>query len=169
MPIYIKIPGITGTVKEDGHKGWLSVDSCDFEVTREISEGTGAAKNRELRAPVVSAYNFAKKVDDSSGGLAKWSIGEPSKGIVEIHYCKTGAAGFETYLAIKLAQCILSKYEVSTDDSPEEKGTENFSISYLSIEMKFQQYDEAGSAEGGPDITAYNLRNGKAEWVAIGG
>lgn len=168
MPIYVKIPGITGTVKEANHKGWISVDSCDVEVVREVSEGTGAAKNRETRAPVVGVYNFAKKVDDSSGGLAKWSIGEPSKGIVEIHFLKTGEAGFDAYLSIKLAQCILSKYECSADDSAEEKGSENFSISYLSIETKFQQYGEDGKAEGGPDITAYNLRNGKAEWVAIG-
>jgi type VI secretion system secreted protein Hcp len=159
MPIYVQVADVKGTVTEKNYKDWISVDSCDFEVQREVTEGTGAAKNREWKSPVVNAINFAKKADDATGGLAKWACGEPSKGKVVIAMVRTGDSGAQAYLVYTLQACILSKYSFSADDNPEEKGTEEFSISFLEIEMKFTEFDEEGTA-GGPVIFTYDLATG---------
>jgi type VI secretion system secreted protein Hcp len=164
MPIYVQIKGVEGTVQEKNHKKWLAVDSCDFEVVREVTEGTGAAKNREFKAPVVSVINFATKVDDSTGLLAKWSMGEPSKGTVLIDMVRTAEDGFLPYIQYRLAACILSKFDFSADDSPEEKGSVNFSLSFLSIEIKFTQYNEDQTSVAGP-TTQYDLRTGTKSFV----
>ena len=57
MPIFLKVPNIKGTVHDAGpdFNDCILIESCDIEVTREVTEGTGAAKNREFRAPVISA------------------------------------------------------------------------------------------------------------------
>jgi len=167
MPIYVRIEKIDGTVQEKTHKKWISVDSCDFEVVREVTEGTGAAKNREFKAPVVSVINFSTKVDDTTGWLGKWAMGEPSKGTVQVDMVRTGEDGYLPYIQYKLAACILSKFDFSADDSPEEKGSVSFSLSFLSIEIKFTQFNEDGSSVAGP-TTMYDLRTGTKSFVEKG-
>jgi type VI protein secretion system component Hcp len=169
MPIFVKIPNvpkvgeITGTAQWKGAK-YINCDSCEFEIEREMTEGTAAAKNREWKAPQITALSFNKKIDDSSGALAAWSVGGGSpSGDIEVHMVRTGGKeGYEAYLVYKIKFGIISHFAQTFDDSPEEKGTEEFTISFLEIEIVFNQFNEDGSQQanaGGKGY--YNLAEGK--------
>jgi type VI protein secretion system component Hcp len=170
MPIFLKVPNIKGTVHDAGpdFNDCILIESCDIEVTREVTEGTGAAKNREFRAPTLSAINLNKKIDDASGDVAKWSVGGGAPGDALLYMVKQGGLnGYVPFMKFTMAAPILSKYSISVDDSPEEKGTEEMSISFLSIKIEFFEFDSAGGesptkkSEGG-----YDLRTGKAGFVS---
>ena len=54
MAIYMQYPNIPGAVTEEGHKGWIEINSFQWGVGRGISTPVGRAENREASMPSVS-------------------------------------------------------------------------------------------------------------------
>lgn len=160
MPIYLKVPGITGSVKAKGYEGCVALNSCEFEVTREMQQGVGRGKNRSWTTPVVDKINCNKVVEDATGALFQWSIGAfPNQDAITLHFMKLGDEKWVEYMKWTLEKVILSSYTVNVDDSPEEKGTEDFQFSYLIIKMEFQEFNEDEKV-GKPSRAGYDLAKG---------
>lgn len=53
MPIYMKYPGVTGTVIEANHKGWIDIQTAQLGIHRGVKGQTGQVTNREATVPSV--------------------------------------------------------------------------------------------------------------------
>jgi hypothetical protein len=170
MPILLRVldnknfpetPPTPGWTVWNSMKNLFHVDSIEFDVEREVLEGTGAMRNREWKAPTVNAASLSRKVDNVSGPLVQWSVGGGASNVA-VYMVKSGSAdkGFLVYMEYLLEKCILKKYEISGDDSPEEKGSENLELSFTAAHIRFTQFDEANKQLGSPNASNFDLGKG---------
>lgn len=163
MPIYMKIKGLDGSVTAEGYEKMISLSSAEFEVTREMQQGVGRGRNRSWTAPLVEKIVCNKLVEDASGKMFAWSLGaRPAEDEVIIHFVKLGDEEWVPYMKWTLYNVILASLTVNVDDSPEEKGTEDFSLSYLRIKTEFFETSEDEKV-GAPIPHIYDITKGKSE------
>src|SRR6059058_5931429 len=99
MPIYMNYDSlaIKGDVTEEGHTGWIELNSFQWGVGRGISSPTGGAADRESSAPSVSEITVTKATDISSTKMYNEALqGEGQK--VLIDFCKTEKGKLEVYM-----------------------------------------------------------------------
>lgn len=161
MAIFMKVAGIEGSVRAEGYKKWIGLQSADLAAHRNITSGLGVSRNREASLPVLEYMYCTKPVDDASGPLTRWALGEPAKDQIEIHMTLTGSPP-KPYLKYKLSEPILASYDVVVDDEQGLKGTERIGISFMRIEMEFIEYDESDK-QSNSVVVAYDI--GEAQLV----
>jgi type VI secretion system secreted protein Hcp len=157
MAIYLKVDGIEGDATHEQHKKWLSVDTVQWDVTRNIAKRLGHMANREATEPVVSDILITKQVDASSPKLFREACtGKQGKTVV-IDFVTTGSPG-DTFLQYTLSDSLVSSYSVaSTGDRP----SENLTLSFTKMEMKYTPYDQSHKP-GAPIVTSYDLTTTKS-------
>ena len=78
-----------------------------------------------------------------------------------ISFVKLGDEKWIEYMRWTLYDVILASYTINVDDSPEEKGTEDFTLSYLKIKTEFIETTEDEKVKPAiPHI--YDISKGKS-------
>jgi len=156
MPVYMKIEGIDGNVTSKGHENWIDVQSLQWGVGRAISSAIGTSADREASKPSISEVTVTTLMEASSPMLfTEACVGKSKK--VQIDLCTTGTDALETYMSYELEDCMVSGYSVSGNGDT--RPTENLSLSFTKVTMKFTPYDKAGKPQS-PIPAGYDMVTG---------
>jgi len=146
MSIFMKITGITGESSDSNHKGWMDVDSLQWGVNRLITSSTSTANDRESANAVISDLTFTRGMDSSTPSIFIDACCGNGKD-VEIHLTKTGSgSGADVFMQYTLKNALISEYHVSGDSQSTERPTENVTLSFIDVEVKYIPHDEDGKA-----------------------
>jgi type VI secretion system secreted protein Hcp len=148
MPIYMNYGNlkIKGDVKEQNHKDWVDLSSCQAGVGRGISmPNPGSGGDREASPPHVSEIPCTKSMDNASAELFKEALGGEGQPCVIKFLRGTQTQGMQVYLQLTLTNTLVSSYSMSTGgDIP----SESFSLNFTEIEYEYTPTDEAHKDEG---------------------
>ena len=156
MPIYMKYDGIPGDVTEEGHKGWIELNSMQWGVGRGIASPVGGSLDRESSAPSVSEITVAKAQDTATIKLIDASFQGEGK-TVNIDFCKTDKGKLEVYLTYTLTNTMISGYSISSGG---DRPSESLSLNFTKIEVKMNQNDETGAGADSSNVT-YDMSKAK--------
>jgi type VI secretion system secreted protein Hcp len=154
----MKLGDIKGQVTESQHKEWIELHSLQYGVGRGIPTAVGAGTNREASLPSVSEIVCTKGFDNSSVELYKLALaGKAKEGVL---HCVTvgGNEQTHTYLEIKLTDCLISGYSMSSGG---DKPSESISLNFTKIEYRFIGLDAKGG-ELAPKSAGWDLSQQKA-------
>src|SRR5438132_229218 len=117
MAAYLKYGStIKGESIAEGHKGsdgWIEVGSVQVGCGRGISTPVGTSSKREASAPNISEVVVTKLMDSTSPlFFQEVCIGKAEDAVVEL--VETGEGKLQTFLTIKLTNCLLSGYSMSS-------------------------------------------------------
>jgi type VI secretion system secreted protein Hcp len=159
--IFMKVPKIDGESKEKNHEKWIELQSCSWSHARTIAAGVKSSQRSrgETFFNDIMVTNMMHKGSMKvQQNAATGTVMDP----VEIHFCRTGAdpkQGLETYLTIKLSDCMITAY--STGISGEEVPYENLSLNFTKVEMEYKEADSKGELKTASSFT-YNKETGSA-------
>lgn len=108
MPIYMKVDGITGSVKDGPHAGWIELESVQFGASRYQSGDNG--EKRPGPQPASREIVISKRTDASSTSLFRMSLSGTGRK-VQIDFVKTD--GKTVYLSLTLTETLLASYQTS--------------------------------------------------------
>ena len=151
--MYIKIDGIDGEARDKDHGGEIDVLAWTWGMsqsgTMHSGGGGGAGK------VAVQDLNLTKPVDKSSPTLMlKCCKGEHIKEAT-LTVRKAGGTPLEYYV-IKLEKILISS--VSTGGSGgEDSLTENITLNFEKVELKYQPQKDDGSKDGGTVDLIWNV------------
>jgi type VI secretion system secreted protein Hcp len=154
--VYLKYGDkVKGEVTSEGHKEWIELTSCQFGTGRALGNTTGTAASRETGSVNVSEIVCTKINDIASEPVFRESLDGKAVDAV-IHFTKSNdSGGFETYLELKLTECLISSYSLSSGG---DKPSESLSLNFTKIEYKYIPYDAAhkplAAKIGGYDLKA---------------
>jgi type VI secretion system secreted protein Hcp len=142
MAAYLKYgTTIKGESLAEGHKGsdgWIEIGSVQWGCGRAISTPVGASSKREASAPSVSEITVTKLMDSTSPKLCQETlIGKAVEATIEL--VETGDAKLETYLTLKLTNCMIAGYSFSSGGG---RPSESLSLNFTKIEYTYQGYDD---------------------------
>ncbi len=162
MTTYMKIDGIDGDVTAKGHENWISLNSIDFSVKRQLSTDPGRISDRESSRPSISEITINKKMDKSSPLLFGESCVGKAKPQVTIHLCQTDS-NLSPYAEITLNNVIVSGYSLATASGGygESAPQEHISLSFDKIEVRYTPYDSQNNAQS-PIPAGYDLKEAAA-------
>lgn len=158
MPIYMNYNSlaIKGDVTEDGHKGWIELNSFQWGVGRGISSPTGASADRESSAPSVSEITCSKAQDASSVNLLNEALQGEGQTVL-IDFCKTDKGKLEVYQTYTLTNTMISGYSISSGG---DRPSESLSLNFTKIEYKNTAMGAANET-GSPESVTYDLAAAK--------
>jgi type VI secretion system secreted protein Hcp len=135
--VYLKFGDkVKGEVTAHGHEKWIELSSMQFSTSRGVGNPTGTAGTRERGTVSVSDVVVTKINDIASESVFRESLdGKAVDALIEFTKSKD-AGGFECYIQLKLSECLVSSYSMSSGG---EKPVE--SLSFTKIEYKYIPYD----------------------------
>ena len=154
MPIYMNYDSLAlkGDVTEEGHVGWIELNSLQWGVGRGISSPTGASADRESSAPSVSEITVTKAQDASSVKVLDECLQGEGKTVL-IDFAKTDKGKLEVFLTYTLTNCMISGYSISSGgDRPQE----SLSLNFTKVEFKNTPTKSAGETAS-PETVTYDL------------
>ncbi|GHC69482.1 Hcp family type VI secretion system effector [Limoniibacter endophyticus] len=154
MAIYLKIPGITGDVTEQAHKGWIEINNFQLGIHRYIHTEVGRASNREGAHAHVDEITFNKVVDSASPQLAQKALKGGNGDTVQIHFVNVDG----TYEEFTLTNALISNFVKQSADGTSSQ--EHISLNFTKIEMSYTPRT-ADNANGSKVRTTYNLEDAK--------
>ncbi|MFO1052651.1 MAG: type VI secretion system tube protein Hcp [Planctomycetota bacterium] len=156
MAIYMQYPNIPGAVTEEGHKGWIEINSFQWGVGRGISTPVGRAENREASMPSVSEVTVTKAFDEkSSTKLLEAAL--TGEGVtVVIDFMKTEKGKAEMFAKYTLTNTMISGYSVSSGG---DRPSESLSLNFTAIEFTGAPHGQEGKG-GAPERVKYDLASG---------
>ncbi|RSZ36018.1 MULTISPECIES: type VI secretion system tube protein Hcp [unclassified Variovorax] len=145
MPIYLKIPGVTGQTQIEGHKDELEVQSFQFGAGLAVTAGT-SNQERTAGKPSFSEITVTRTSDSATPQLLqKLASGTVLAGDTIITFPREDKDGLLPLLVITLTDVIISNLSVSSGgDLP----SESFSLNYAVIKAKYTKQKEEGGQEG---------------------
>jgi type VI secretion system secreted protein Hcp len=148
--IVLKIQGIEGESKKDGHKNDIDVHSVSWGLHNQASThmggGGGAGKVQ------FQDIHFSKDFDAASNNIQMRCADGKHIPKAEIFFRKQGE-GQKEYLKITLEDVLIASYSGSN-------GGEQFSIAYSKFKFDYKEQDAKG-ALGGSKLFGYDLKAGK--------
>src|SRR5262245_2401 len=158
MAIYMHYDGITGDVTEDGHKGWIQLNSISFSAHREAETDVGQARQRQGRNVTINDIMVTKPMCHGSAHLFAASVVGFGKK-VKIHVTRTGHAHQTNYLEITLEDCCVTNYHVGSDGVSH---TEGLTLNFLKIEMKHRGVKEDLKEDSKHQTVKFDIAKGVA-------
>jgi type VI secretion system secreted protein Hcp len=141
MAAYLKYGDIKGESKAEGHKGsdgWIEIGGVQWSCGRAISTPVGSSSKRESSSPSVSEISITKLMDSTSAKLVKEAlVGKAVDATIDL--VETGENKLETFLTLKLSNCMISGYSVHSGAS---RPGESISLNFTKIEYLYQGYDD---------------------------
>ena len=170
MAIYLKIPGVQGSVSAQGFVGCIELDSFQSSVARKVSTKAGSASDREGTKPTVSGITITKYADATTPILfGKATTGTAEAQPVTISFVNTGAQ-LTTYLTATLTNAMISNHQLLVNlptlaedgkTVEQKKPYETFTLDFTKIEWKGTPFDATHRA-GNPVSAGYNLETAQA-------
>lgn len=145
MPIYLKIPGVTGQTQIEGHKDEMEVQSFQFGVGLPVTAGT-SNQERTSGKPSFSEVMVTRTTDSATPQLLqKLAGGEVLEGDTIITFPREDKSGLLPLMIVTLTDVIISSYSVSSGgDLP----TESISLNFAVIKVDYTKQKEEGGQEG---------------------
>src|SRR5882757_6784495 len=113
--VYMQYGDIEGEVSAAGHEKWIMLDSVDFGTNRGITNPIGQTATRETGQVQVSEVHVTRTNDKASQPLFRASLDGKAKDCV-IEFTKSNdAGGFETYMQLKLSECLVGSCRTRSD------------------------------------------------------
>lgn len=142
MSAYMKFgKKIKGESLADGHKGtdgWMEIGNLQWGCGRGISTPVGSSGKREASAPSVSQITVTKLMDSTSPLLVQEALVGNAEDC-EIDLVETGSQKLETFLTIKLTNCMISSYAMSSEGN---RPSETLTLNFTKIEITYQGFDD---------------------------
>jgi len=135
---------IKGEAKDKSHVDWIELQTCSWSHSRTISAGVKSSQ-RSRGETFFNDISITSMMHKGSMKIQQYAATGKVMKKVEIHFCRSGAdgeSGLETYLTIKLDDCLLTQY--STAISGEEVPYENYALNFTKVEMEYKEADSKG-------------------------
>lgn len=142
--IFMKLPNIDGEAADQGHEKWIELQQCSWQHSRTIAAGVKSSQ----RARGETFFNDISVVSHMHKGSMKVQQNAATGTVmdpVEIHFCRSGAdgsKGLQTYLTIKLSDCLITSYQTSI--AGEHVPEEHYSLNFTKVEMEYKEADPKG-------------------------
>jgi type VI secretion system secreted protein Hcp len=161
MAAYLKYGDIKGESLAEGHKGadgWMEIHSVQWGCGRTILTPVGSSAKREATAPNISEITITKLMDSTSARLVQEAlVGKGVDAVIEL--VETGENKLETFLTLKLSNCMVSGYSVSSGG---DRPTESVTLNFTKIEYVYQGYDDKHKIDSNKKGTiTYDLPSAK--------
>jgi len=136
--IFLRLDGITGSVEETNHIGWMAIDSIQQGVGRSISSPTVPGSGRDASAPSFSEFVVTKQLDSASPQLAFHAAGGGgdafNSGTLDFVRVDSSLA---RYIRLNLTNILVSSYSlVGGGDIP----SESISLAPLIVSWNYTLY-----------------------------
>ncbi|MCC5810924.1 MAG: type VI secretion system tube protein Hcp [Ectothiorhodospiraceae bacterium] len=147
MSIFMKYDGITGESSDSNHGGWMDIQSLQWGVQRRITSNSSTQNDRESSNAEIGDLQIVRTMDSATPSLFVESCCGKGKDVV-IHLTKTGSgSGTDVYMEYTLKNALITNYTVNANAQSNERPTENLTISFIDIEVKYTPYKDDGSAD----------------------
>lgn len=143
---YLKIPDIPGESQRAEHEDEIDIHGISWNVQADSAEaGSGRTSSRAK----FSAITVLKNYDSSSPYLFLSTAQRKSFDEITLTLASQSQDGGPfTYLTVTLTNCVLTNYEVNGDLSSNDRPSEEVSIIYETINIKYtQQADDHSSGD----------------------
>ena len=149
---------VKGDATDAAHKNWVRLNSCLFDVIRNVTQESGNPK-RNVGTPSISTLKLTKKMDSATPGVFLESLTGSGQNAT-IHFCQ-GADGsnLQVFMEYKLENALISSYSVDAEEG-DNTVHEHFTISFTTIKTVYTPYDTAGR-KGTPMASGYNITEAK--------
>ena len=145
---------VKGDATDAAHKNWVRLNSCLFDVIRNVTQESGNPK-RNVGTPSISTLKLTKKMDSATPGVFLESLTGSGQNAT-IHFCQ-GADGsnLQVFMEYKLENALISNYAVEADEENEEV-YEHVTVSFTTMKTVYTPYDATGR-KGIPMASGYNI------------
>jgi len=146
MAILLNYEGVKGETKDDNHKDWIDLVGWTFKTDRLITSNTSTKGDRESSNARIYDLQISKEMDLATPKLFMESLCGTGKE-VKLRLTKTGQGkGSDVYMEYILKNALISSYEVGGSNTDLSRPTENITISFVEIEVKYTPYDDNNKA-----------------------
>ena len=159
VDMFIKLEGIDGESADDAHKNEVDVLAWSWGVSQSgsfhESSGGGAGKAN------FQDVSFTKWVDKASPNLMMYCATGKHIPKATLVCRKAGGEALE-YMKIEMTKALVTS--VSTGGSGgEDRLTENITLNFAEVDVKYQPQSATGGKEGGEITFGYNISTNKAK------
>lgn len=159
VDMFIKIKGIDGESKDAGHKGQIDVLAWSWGMSQSgtfhIGGGGGAGKVN------VQDISLTKWLDKASPNLMLFCSNGAHIDDATLYVRKAGKTPLE-YVVIEMKKCMITS--VSTGGSGgEDRLTENITINFAHVELKYQPQKDDGGKDGGEIKYLWDIEANKSQ------
>jgi len=147
---FLKIDGVPGESTDDGHKGWIEIESFSWGASQSSSTSGGGGGAGKVS---ISDFSFTSPASKASPKLFEHVVtGKHIKDVL-LELCVAGEERkSQCYLQIMLSDVLVSSYQ--SQGSSGEQPTEQISLNFSKIEF---QYTPIGSSEA-PVKAGYDIK-----------
>lgn len=161
MSIFMNYEGISAESSDKRHENWVVVIDLHWGVKRSITSNTSTQNDRESANAEITDLTLTRRMDSATPYLFIESCCGKGK-TVTIHLTKTGTgSGNDVFMEYILKDALISHYDVEADSQADIRPTEQLTISFVDLEVRYTPYDEDGNAMAPIAVgfdTASNLR-----------
>ncbi|KAB7622595.1 Hcp family type VI secretion system effector [Alkalilimnicola sp. S0819] len=146
MSIFMNYDGIKGECADSNHEEWLDLESIQWGVDRRITSATSTQNDRESANAEISDLIVTRRMDSATPNIFMETCCGTGKDVV-IHLTKTGSgSGTDTYMEYTLKNALMSHYSVNANSQETGRPSEQITISFVDLEVKYTPHDEDGNA-----------------------
>lgn len=153
---HIKFSAVKGESKDDKHKDEIDIQS--FSIGGSNSGGSHYGGGGGVGKVEVHDFSFTKSVDAATHGLWANLFTHKVDPTVTLTCTKGGGDPFD-YMIITMTNVIITNIQESGHG---DYVSENVSIKFETIEIKYQEQDKDGKKHGGEKLTKYDVKAAKA-------
>jgi type VI secretion system secreted protein Hcp len=153
VDITIKIAGIDGESKVDGHVGEIDVLSWNWGMSQtSTSRGGAGAKSAKVS---IQDLTFTKYIDKSSPTLylTCWNGTVRKDAVLNVR--KAGEKPLD-YLTITMSEVIISSVSPGGSGG-EEQPTENVTLNFVKVTVDYQEQEDKGGPKGGKVTCGWDI------------
>ena len=123
---------------------WIDINSVSLNVSRAISAPGGGGRQASVAA--LSEVAFTKSADIASTRLFLEACGGSPLGTAKIHFLQMGGSQTaQLYYEIELSDVMVSSFSTNSNG---ERPSENFSLNYTRIRMRYTKFDGGQATPG---------------------
>jgi type VI secretion system secreted protein Hcp len=154
---FLKIKGVDGESTDEKHKGEIELESWSFGGTNAASFSSGGGGGAGKVS--LQDFHFVKKTDKSSVKLfVAMSTGEHLPSAVLT--CRKAGKEQQEFLIITLTDTMVSSYQTGGSAGSAIIPSEQVSLGYSKIEVKYKEQKPDGSL-GGEVVGGWDLKTNK--------
>jgi type VI secretion system secreted protein Hcp len=161
MGAYMNLKDVPGQSTDEGHKGWILIESFSMPIFRSIP--AGAKDNERTQGDTTPGdVIVTRTVDKSSPKLEIACADGTLFKEVQIHLTNQVNKKQETFYELKLTNVIISSYSMSANKSGDPLPHEDVSLSYTDFEVIYHTIDPETGENKGKVPVKYSLGKNKS-------
>jgi type VI secretion system secreted protein Hcp len=148
MPAFMKLGDIQGESTDQGHKGWILLESLSMAIHRSVAPG--AKDNQRSRGETTPGdVVVVRQLDKSSVKMQEACASGKFFDDVEVHFCTQVKNKAEPYLKYKLSNVIITSYGFHGNAASSPQPSEEATLGYTKAEWTYVELDpKTGDPKG---------------------